>query len=515
MPAPPPDPIESVTASAAPAPQVGRKMAKGAGWTVATRLSIQVIGFLSTIVLARLLVPEDFGLVALATTIYAALLALTEFTFDAVLIQNQRAGRAYYDTAWTLQVARNVTLALVLTAGAASIAAFLGDPRLESILYCLAAVALVEGFQNIGIVDFRKHFLFHLDFLYMVVSKLAMIVVAVPLAIHWGNYWALVAGIAAGGCTRVTLSYAMHHYRPRFALRKWRAIIRFSKWLLLTQAGTFFFERGDTFVIGKILGAQSVGVYAIAYELANLTTSTLMAPIRRAAFPGFAAVAADAEGLRRSFVDVYAFALLLATPAAVGVGLVAEPLVRVALGTQWLESIPLVRILALYGFFSVANAGSAPVMMALGRPHLLTYVLAAGLVLLVPVLILGTLYAGVVGAAWAVTFSVFFMTVLNVGVASRLIKLHLRRLWVASWRPLIAIVVMAALVLEIQLSWPEPAALSGWLVLLLVSVGAGALVYIGMIAGLWALAGRPDGAERHLIVATRELAGRYLARRSA
>ena len=76
------------------APGVGRKMAKGAGWTIATRLSVQGIGFLSTIVLARLLAPEDFGLVALATTLSAALLAVTEFTFDVVLIQNRKAGRS-------------------------------------------------------------------------------------------------------------------------------------------------------------------------------------------------------------------------------------------------------------------------------------------------------------------------------------------------------------------------------------------------------------------------------------
>ncbi len=508
----PSDSSEAAVAPAAADPQVGRKMAKGAGWTVAARLSVQAIGFMSTIILARLLVPEDFGLVALATTFYAGLQALTEFTFDAVLIQNRRAGRAYYDTAWTLQVARNTFLGLFMAAGASVFAALLGDARIEDILYCLAAVALVEGFQNIGIVEFRKHFKFHLDFLYMVVSKLAMIVVAVPLALTWGNYWALVAGIAAGGCTRVALSYAMQGYRPRLALTKWRAIIRFSKWLLLTQAGTFFFQRSDTFVIGRILGAQSVGVYAIAYELANLTTSTLLAPIRRAAFPGFAAVAANAEGLRRSFVDIYAFALLIATPTAVGIGLVAEPLVHVALGLQWLESIPLIRILALYGFFSVASAGSGPVMMALGRPHLMTYILATSIVVLIPSLIVGTLYAGVVGTAWAATFTALVMTVLNVSVAARLIKLRLLRLWLASWRPLIAIAVMAAVVLSIEAKWPTPSAVTGWLALLLVCAGAGATTYLASIGALWSLAGRPDGAEQHLLVAVRDLSRRFLKR---
>jgi lipopolysaccharide exporter len=138
------------------AASIGRQMAKGTGWMVAARLSVQGIGFLSTIILARVLVPADFGLVALATAFAAGLAAISEFSFDVVLIQNQKATRDHYDTAWTLSVCRNSLLSVLLIAGATPIAFMLSDARIEAIVYWLAAANFVDGFQNIGIVDFRK-----------------------------------------------------------------------------------------------------------------------------------------------------------------------------------------------------------------------------------------------------------------------------------------------------------------------------------------------------------------------
>jgi lipopolysaccharide exporter len=189
---------------------IGRAMAKGTGWTVGTQLIIQAIAMLSTMVLARLLVPADFGLVALATALSGALHAISEFSFDLALIQNQSAARREYDTAWTLSICRNAILAGVLAAGAGLIASAFGDERLEPVVYWLALGTFFSGFQNIAVVDFRKQLAFHRDLVFMVVGKLGPVVVTVPLAFIWRDYWALVAGIVAGSIFRVALSFGMH-----------------------------------------------------------------------------------------------------------------------------------------------------------------------------------------------------------------------------------------------------------------------------------------------------------------
>ncbi|MHA1568797.1 MAG: oligosaccharide flippase family protein, partial [Alphaproteobacteria bacterium] len=208
------------------------------------RFGIRVIGLVSTVILARLLVPEDFGLVALATVLAAGLAVFSEFSFDVALIQNQNAQRIDYDTAWTLSIIRNGLIAALLVALADPAAAFFGDSRLEEILYWLALGTFIEGFQNIGIVDFRKNLVFSKDFAFMTSAKLVSFSVTIVLAFFWRDYWALIAGILAGNCARVVLSFILHDFRPVLALKAWRPILSFSKWLLMNNILSFAYNRG-------------------------------------------------------------------------------------------------------------------------------------------------------------------------------------------------------------------------------------------------------------------------------
>ena len=310
---------------------IGRAMAKGTGWTVGTQLAIQGIAMLSTMILARLLVPADFGLVALATALSAALHAISEFSFDLALIQNQSAARREYDTAWTLSICRNAILAGALAAGAGLIASSFGDERLAPVVYWLALATFLTGFQNIAVVDFRKDLAFHRDLVFMVVGKLGPTVITVPLAFIWRDYWALVAGIVAGSAFRVALSFAMHNYRPRISFDRWRDLVHFSKWLLIGNLCGFIYGRGSTFILGKILGASAVGVFTLSSEIAGIATTNLLMPLRRAILPGYAKLATDVERLHDVFVDIFGVVFLVSAPLTLGIGLVADPLVRITL----------------------------------------------------------------------------------------------------------------------------------------------------------------------------------------
>ncbi len=490
---------------------VGHEMAKAGGWMIAARLGVQAIGFISTIILARILVPADFGLVALATTFSAALQAVSEFSLDVVLIQNQSASREHYDTAWTLSICRNTALALCLAAGAPSIASLLGDQRLTLIVYFIAASTFVDGLANIGIVNFQKNLTFHKDTAFMIVGKLGGFVVTVPLAFLWKDYWALVAGLMAGSLTRLALSYLMHSYRPRLSLARWREIMNFSKWLLLNNVCAFVFSRSDTFVIGKILGAQAVGIYGIAYEIANLTTSNLVTPLRRASFPGYAKVSADLDNLRMRFLDVIALVLLIGAPMAVGIGTVASPLVHVMLGPQWLGSIPLIQVLSIYGLLSLLGTGSGPIFLATAKPQYIMYILGGSAAVMVPSLIIGVGVAGALGAAWAVTMTAALTVCIDFWLITRLLGLRITVLMSVAWRSIAASCAMVLAVLELQDYLGSPVSTAGWAVILVEVVAAGILVYAGSLFLLWALSGFPDGAERHALYPIRYGIGRLRA----
>ena len=483
---------------------IGREMAKGGGWMIAARLGVQAIGFVSTIILARVLVPADFGLVALATTFAAALQAISEFSFDVVLIQNQRAGREHYDTAWTLSVIRNGILSGLLLATAPLVAELLGDARLTPIVYFLALSNFLDGLQNIGIVDFRKHLAFHRDLIFMVVGKLGMFVVTVPLAFLWRDYWALVGGLMAGAVVRLALSYLMHPFRPRFSLAHWREIMHFSKWLLANNICGFVFGRTDTFVIGKLAGAQAVGIYGIAYEVANLSTSNLVGPVRRAIFPGYSKVSENLETLKKGFFDVVGMVLVIGAPMAAGVGVVAEPLVRLMLGEKWVDSIPLIQVLATYSFFNLLGTSSGPIFLATARPQYVMYVLGGSSAAMIPMLIVGTMYAGALGAAWAMTATAALAAAIDFWLITHILRPRIRSLLAIFWRPFVATGAMVVAVEILQRHLARPDSAPGWATTLAELVATGAAIYLIAALLLWAVSGFPDGAERHVLSALRQ-----------
>jgi PST family polysaccharide transporter len=251
---------------------LARKVAAGALWMVALRLTTRLLGVASMLVLARLLTPEDFGLVALATTIAALLDIASDFNFDLAIIRDRGAGRLEYDTAWTLQVLKGLLLALLLLVMAAPTAGFFADPRLEPILGWLALAAFIQGIGNIGTVDFRRELDIAREFRFHLYGRLAQFATGIALAVMWRDWRALVAAIMARRVVLLVASYTMAPYRPRLSLARTRALVDFSKWVLANNALSFVRERIDALIVGKLAGPAPLGLYTIAQEIADLPT---------------------------------------------------------------------------------------------------------------------------------------------------------------------------------------------------------------------------------------------------
>ena len=480
---------------------IGRAMAKGTGWTVGAQLAIQAIGMLSTIILARLLVPADFGLVALATALAGALQAVSEFSFDQALIHNQSAGRREYDTAWTLSICRNAILAAMLAVGAGLITSSFGDERLEPVVYWLALGTFFNGFQNIAIVDFRKELAFHRDLVFMVVGKLGPTAVMVPLAFVWRDYWALVAGIVAGSVFRVALSFVMHKYRPRITFAASRELIHFSKWLVLSNLCIFIYARSSTLILGKISGEHAVGVFGLSDDIGGMVTTNLLMPLRRAILPGYAKLANDTERLHEVFVDIFAVVFLVSAPLSLGIGVVADPLVRITLGLNWLETIPLIQVLCIAEFVRLMTAAASPIYVATGRPQYMMVLYAGTAIATIPFLIYGAESAGALGAAYATLAVAVVSAALDFFLVNRVLRLSLSRLFAGCWRPVISVTLMVTAVTELQALWPTSETLGNLSLMLAAAVVLGGIVYSACGFTLWILAGRPRGAERHLFEA--------------
>ena len=493
---------------------LGKRMAKGALWTVLARLTVRLIGVVSIIVLARLLLPADFGLVVLATMLVGFVELATEFEFGTYLIREQRIDRSHYDTAWTLAVVRGGLVAIVLVVSASAAADFFAEPRLENVIYALAFVSLLTGLANIGTVDFQKSLNFDRDFRLMVQTRLVSFAITILLAVLLRNYWALVIGILSGRLATLLFGYAMHPYRPRISLARAGAILRFSKWVLANNLLYFGQRQGYAFVIGKVLDSASVGLYSLAREVSALATSELVVPIGRAMLPGLSALEKEPAEMRRTFLDGLAMIVMLALPLGIGIALTADPLVRVALGPNWVEAIPVLQILAVAGIVRVLTANSDTHLLALNRPHLTTVLACFGAVVGILSMVWAALIWGIIGAAWATSATALLQVLLNYGIIWRVTGISPAAVGAVIWRPVAACLVMSGAVLTLLDFWPRTDATFSLFLELCCAGVVGALVYVAALLVLWRICGMPPSAEKHALQFAASLATRIGLRRA-
>jgi O-antigen/teichoic acid export membrane protein len=474
-------------------------MAKGAAWLVLFRLTERSIGFVSTLILARVLVPADFGLVAMATSLLAALDLLHAFSFDLALIQNQQAQRHHYDTAWTFAVLFGILKSLALCLLAVPAARFFAEPRLGPLVYALALYTLIEGFDNIGIVAFQKDLELHKEFWFGLAKKLVGFAVTVPLAFWLRSYWALMAGILSARLTSLLLSYWMHPFRPRFSLGGARDLFNFSKWLLLNNFLIFVNNRGTDFVIGKLSGARALGLYSISYEIANLPTTELVWPISRAVFPGYARMANDLPRLREAFLQVISLVALFTVPAGIAIALVAESLVQVLLGAKWSDAVPLIQVLAVFGVVRSLHGPMGSIYLALGKPRFVAGFQCVQIGVAITLMLLLVPRYGTIGAAYALLAGASLAMSVNYIFALRELQMPVAELVRALWRPIVGAAAMAAAVGAIGSLWPgENGAVTNVLRLGALCTVA-AVSYVVVVLLCWWLARRPEGPESQIV----------------
>jgi O-antigen/teichoic acid export membrane protein len=309
----------------------------------------------------------------------------------------------------------------------------------------------------------------------------------------------------------VLISYWVHPYRPRLSLAASRDLFSFSGWVLLMNFLHSLNLRGMDFVIGRFAGPAGLGLYNLSYEISNMPTTELTAPINRALIPGYSALVREKGSLTQPYLDVLGLQALISVPAGVGIAAVAGPLVTVLLGSKWLDAIPLIEILGLYGALASLGANSGPALLALGRPRVLTILAAVRFGLFFPALVIGVKAMGVSGAAWAILGVTAVLTPVNFVVLLPVVGVRLRVFVGYIWRPILASAGMYWCVREVT-SLVSRFGLSDPILQLSCGVLAGVFGYLVIVAFLWVMSGKPAGAES--IVMSRLLT-RLSSRRTA
>jgi lipopolysaccharide exporter len=466
---------------------------------MAWRLGVRVLGLVSTLILVRLIQPADFGIIALATSFMQTIDGMLTLGTEEAVIREAAPGRQFYDTAFTLNLLRGLSVTILVAALAYPAAWFFTDPRLGPVLLFVAALPLLDGFSNIGAVDFRRDFAFHKEFAIMVLPKLCGIVVAIIAAVLLHSYVAMLFGMGVNRVLRVIMSYVMHPYRPALSLKAWRGLAGYSAWTWLLSLAILIRDRSDSLLLGRLMNTAAVGFYSVGAEVAALPTTELIEPLGRAAFSGFAAGRQQKTEIGETFLRLIGSAALLTLPAGVGLSLVAAPLVALAFGPAWQPAVPVLRILSLSFTIMVFGHLSLLLLSAhalLGRLVGITVIGAVARVALLTLLIPNF---GLTGAAFGAAVAMAVEQALTVATALRRFRVDAGTMIRRVWRPVFATAAMATMMAATGIGWSDDPNI----LILLEAVAVGATTYAAVLLTSWILAGRPAGPETDVLALLR------------
>jgi lipopolysaccharide exporter len=483
-----------------PSSSILARTAKGAGWTVGWRVTTRLLGFVNTMILVRILVPADFGLLALATSFSQGIYQLSVLGVEEAVVRESAPTAEFYNSAFTMNLLRSLATALIICAAAWPAAVFFAEPRLFAVLLVLAFGSLATAFQNIGIVDFQRNLTFDKEFVSLIVPRLVSIVLTATLALLLRSYWALVIGAVAMQVLRTGMSYVMHPHRPCLTLRAWRGLVGFSSWSWAISMAMLVRDRVDSFVIGRILGPTPLGIYTIATDVATIPTLELSGSLGRVTYSSFAAARHSGQSVAEVYLRIVACTAVIVVPAGFGISLLADPMVWIVFGPKWLATADVVRVVGVAGVGFVLGSITSSLLMAQGSyKRAFEVSLISVLLRVVAMIVLVNLF-GLIGAAaaWAVAMS--GENLLYATMAMRHLHIPPATMFRAVWRIFVATAAMVLILAVSGLGWTSlahggPAAAEA----LIEGVAAGAAVYFVVLGALWYLCGCPNGAETDIL----------------
>lgn len=470
---------------------------------VAARMAERGLGLVSTVVLARILSPSDFGLVAMAMVFVAAADVLGAFGLDWALVRQPGLERRHLDTAWTIRAGLGLTSLVVLLAIALPAAEFYREPRIAPMIVVLGVSLLIGALENPGVIVFRRNMNFSKEFQLRTAAKVVGALVAISTALILRSYWALLLGTLASRTVATAMSYFVHPHRPRPTLSARSELLGFSMWLWLSNILTFVRTRIVELILGRIAGARDLGLFSVSNELSQLASTELAAPINRALFSAYAAKGDRPEEVGASYLRAVPAIWLITLPIVVGTYLTAPQIVALVLGAKWVDAVPLVRVLALASIVGLFSTGAIHVYWAINRARLETAVEVIWVTILLTLVLLLTPRRGVIGAAEAVLVANSVLIPITAFLLRRNAGVSIRETVRRCWRIVVACLAMVAAVTATSADW-RPTATGEALRQLVLMAIVGATTYTVTVLAAWWGVGKPAGPERDLLALATE-----------
>jgi len=406
---------------------LSRRASRGALWLTAGSGTEQALRLARNMLLARILAPEAFGVMAIVIAVNAGFQSFTELGIKQAIIQNPQARRReYLNGAWWLALVRGILLYSVAFAGAPLIARFYNNPSLASLLRVAFLGILFSGavstkaYVAVKDMDFKRWVsVYHL-------GGILGISTTVTLALAIRSVWALVIGFAVEAAARCALSYIVCPFKPGFLFKKadFAALLRFAKGMLGLPILTFIFLRTDIFVIGKLCTATELGYYSMAVALAQIPIqfSTIAADIM---MPAFSEMQRELDNINRSILQITSAIASLGFPIIVLLSIAGKDLLSLFYGAQYGRAAVPFAIVFATALIRVCSLPIATVYLAIGRPALHRLFVGVRALLIIILILPAVRMFGLVGAATAGLISMMIAYLFQAVQIRKLTRLNL------------------------------------------------------------------------------------------
>lgn len=465
--------------SDSPKHSLGTRAARGMLWAFGSYGGGRLLVLISTAILARLLTPADFGLVALALTFIAVLDGVSTLGLgQALIVQSDEELEDRADTAFYWSIAFGLAASGLVAALSPLIASFFDEPEMIGISCALGANFFL---RSLGITHYSLAQR-GLNFRARTVAEFSDVIVrglvGIGLAIAGFGAWSLVIGYLVGTISLDVAIWRLVPWRPSLRSRREHLprLLRFGGTLSAVQIVAAIGNTIDNLFVARVLGTNSLGIYSIAFMVPNLTVVNMSWVAQQVLFPALATH--DRQRLPEAFLITVRYLWMFALPAALTLAVLAEPIVTIAFGDQWAQAVGPMRVLAIYGFFMATGFAAGTVYLALERPGVVLGLIATRLALLITGLLIFT-SSGLVAVAACQAVAVGSVEAVGLWLGSRLLGVSIRNIWSEVGPSLAAGAVMVVPMLVIASAGASPiiTALGGGL--------AGAATYLGC---LWLIA---------------------------
>lgn len=405
---------------------LGRSIRSGQ-WLSIGYIIQKAMGLVSFIILARLLKPSDFGIMAIVLVLPKFIESATDTGFSAAIIQKEGDIKPYLNPIWTIGIMKSLLILVITFVSGPYVASYFQSETVTLAIQLGGIFIVIQNLSNIGETYLFKELDFKKIVIRNVLKDFAYIVTGICFVLIWPSYWALFFATVASYITQTVSTYFLQTYRPKlsFKFQGLKSLVRYSKWVIgqgwIDRLYGFF----ETSIVARLTNINSLGLFSKAKNMASVIPGFIGPTIRMVSFPAYSKIQENTEKINEGLIKSLQVMCFLLVPTTTLLILAADQIILILLNKNWIEMTPILQIMLIYYFFGSINDALGSIFNAVGKPEKQVKIDSFKMILTIPLIYFLTIKYGIIGASLALAVSILPVAILNIYSIIRLTKVRL------------------------------------------------------------------------------------------